>query len=157
MKDKKTIKKVTIVAIFLILVILIFNIVIDNKKTELTQLKDNSKRQMMGYIIKTNNNKVVVIDGGLKEDAENLLSHIKDLGGEVEAWFLTHPHMDHVEAFRTIVETTDIPIKNIYLTLNDLEWYRQYAGDRLEEIEYFFQTIQNEKIKDKIINVKKTK
>ncbi|MDQ9778626.1 hypothetical protein RF400_08410, partial [Acinetobacter baumannii] len=38
------------------------------KTTKLTQLKNNTNRQMMGYIIKTENDNTVVIDGGTKDD-----------------------------------------------------------------------------------------
>ncbi len=154
-KNKTQIKKVAIILICLILVTAIINIVTNQKNTELIQLKDNSSRQMMGYILKTKNDKVIVIDGGLKEDAPNLINHIEELGGRVDAWFLTHPHMDHVQAFMEIVETTDIEINDIYVTLNELDWYKQYAGERLPEIEEFFKTIENEKIKNKIKHVGK--
>ena len=154
-KNKTQIKKVAIILICLIAVTAIINIVTNQKNTELIQLKDNSSRQMMGYILKTKNDKVIVIDGGLKEDAPNLINHIEELGGRVDAWFLTHPHMDHVQAFMEIVETTDIEINDIYVTLNELDWYKQYAGERLPEIEEFFKTIENEKIKNKIKHVGK--
>ena len=46
------------------------------QEIELTQLQDNSSRQMMGYIIKTSTGKVIVIDGGLNED-EFILYQVK--------------------------------------------------------------------------------
>ncbi len=154
-KNRIQIKKVAIILICLIAVTAIINIVTNQRNTELIQLKDNSSRQMMGYILKTKNDKVIIIDGGLKEDAPNLINHIEELGGRVDVWFLTHPHMDHVQAFMEIVETTDIEINDIYVTLNELDWYKQYAGERLPEIEEFFKTIENEKIKNKIKHVSK--
>lgn len=68
-------------------------------------------------------------------------------------WFLTHPHMDHVQAFLDIVENTDIQIDKIYATYNDLDWYKQYETSRIEEIENFFEVIEDEKIKDKVEQV----
>lgn len=149
--NKKEIQKIIIVIMMVIAVIVAF--IIFGKTTELTQLKNNSYRQMMGYIIKTDNNKIIVIDGGLKEDAPNLLSKIEENGGQVEAWFLTHPHMDHVEAFKEIVKTSDIQINNIYITLNELSWYEKYEKDRIQEIREFFETLENEKIKNNIHEV----
>lgn len=150
-KNKNDIKKIIIVLIAIIAVISTF--IIFGKTTQLTQLKNNSYRQMMGYIIKTDNNKIIVIDGGLREDAQNLLNKIEEEGGQVEAWFLTHPHMDHVEAFKEIVKTSEIQINNIYTTLNELDWYENYEKDRISEIRDFFGTLENEKIKNNIHEV----
>ncbi len=149
-KNKILIKKIVFILICLVIISIIINLNCNVVNAELIQLKDNSPRQMMGYILKTKGNEVIVIDGGLKEDEPNLLEHIKKLGGKVDAWFLTHPHMDHVQAFMEIVYNTDIKIENIYVTLNDLNWYQKYAGERLLEVEEFFKILQNEKIKEKI-------
>ena len=65
---------------------------------------------MMGYILKTKN-KTIVIDGGLKEDAQNLIDNINRIGGgKVDVWFITHPHMDHAQAFMEIAESSNIEI-----------------------------------------------
>lgn len=146
------------IIIFIVFVVGITNIVIDKvnyeNRIQLTQLKNNSHSQMMGYIIKTINNKVIVIDGGTKEDSNNLKQHINELGGKVDVWFLTHPHKDHVGAFINLQEeSSNIQIDKIYVTLNDLEWYVQNEPSRKDEIEKFFNVIQKEKIKNKIEEV----
>ena len=53
---------------------------------------------MLGLVIKTAT-KTVVIDGGTVEDAPQLLPLIT-VGGRrhVDAWYLTHPHHDHIGA-----------------------------------------------------------
>lgn len=153
-KNNKTRKIGIAIITILVLIAIAITASMFAKTTELTQLKNNSNRQMMGYIIKTDNDKTIVIDGGLKEDAPNLLNKIKQEGGVVEAWFLTHPHMDHVEAFKEIVKNSDIEINNIYTTLNELEWYEQNEKDRISEIKEFFEILEKEKIKDKIHEVK---
>lgn len=144
--SKNNIKKISIILIAIILIIISINIF--GKTTKLTQLQNNSNRQMMGYVIKTDNNKIIVIDGGLKEDTSNLLNKIEQEGGQVEAWFLTHPHKDHVEAFEEIVKTSDVKINNIYTTLNELSWYEEYEKYEMPEIREFFEVLENEKIKE---------
>lgn len=149
--NKNNVKNVIIV--LLVMLLIITALITLGKTSKLTQLQNNSSRQMMGYIIKTDNNKIIVIDGGLKEDAPNLLSKIEQEGGQVEAWFLTHPHMDHIEAFQEIVKTSDIKINNIYTTLNELSWYEEYEKDRIPEIKEFFETLETDKIKNNIHEV----
>lgn len=137
-----------------IIVIIILSILFAQYRNGMTlvQLHDNSSRQMMGYILETKNN-TIVIDGGLKEDAQNLIDNINSHGAKVNAWFLTHPHMDHVQAFMEVVKNTNIEIDKIYVTLNDIEWYREYEKDRIAEIEDFFEVIQSDKVKDKVEEV----
>ena len=108
---------------------------------------------MMGYILKTKN-KTIVIDGGLKEDAQNLIDNINRIGGgKVDVWFITHPHMDHAQAFMEIAESSNIEIGKVYVTLNSLDWYKQYETERIEEIQNFFKIIESDKIKDKVKEV----
>lgn len=64
--------------------------------------------QMGAYIICADSGELVVIDGGWRSDAENLLGYLREATGEqrptVSAWILTHPHPDHVEGFLEIME-----------------------------------------------------
>ena len=98
-ENKKRILNICIVVIAILLVTLNFSYIKYSNGLTLIQLHDNSTRQMMGYILKTKN-KTIVIDGGLKEDAQNLIDNINRIGGgKVDVWFITHPHMDHAQAF----------------------------------------------------------
>ena len=151
-KQKNNILKniVIIIIVFFIIIAsaVVINQNINQKKIELTQLQANSHRQMMGYIIKTSKDKVIVVDGGTSEDAPNLEKHIKQLGNKVDIWFITHPHSDHAGAINEIIENTDIQIKKIYYTMNEVEWYQKHAPERAYEAENFAKAIQNERIKD---------
>ena len=157
MKVKNPLKKgLSISAIIVLLLIILIGLLVAIKYTnqvELTQLKNNSQSQMMGYIIKTKNNQVIVIDGGTDADAENLINHINELGGKVNFWFITHPHKDHAGAFIKIVNETQIPIENIYVSLNDMEWYNQYENERANEAQNLIDTLQNNKIKENVHEV----
>lgn len=153
--NKEKIKKISIITIVIVTILAIAStFTIKQQELQLTQLQANSHRQMMGYIMKTSNDKTIIIDGGTSEDADNLLQHIRQLGNKVDVWFITHPHSDHAGAFIKIIQEQDIAIEKIYYTINDLEWYQQYAPERAYEAEDFYNILQNEKIKDKIEEVK---
>lgn len=155
-KNKTQKKKILIIILIMIIIFIgIVEIIKKNEKyVELTQLKDNSANQMMGYIMKTSTGKVIVVDGGNDADEPNLVEHIKALGNKVDVWFITHPHGDHASAIIRVIEETDIPIEKIYYTMNDLEWYKNYAEERAWEAERFYNALQNERIKNNIEEVK---
>ena len=156
-KRKKINISILIIAIILLMILFIATIVQATDTTtqaELTQLKSNTTSQMMGYIIKTSTGKVIVIDGGRKADKTNLLNHINGLGGKVDAWFITHPHIDHMGAFISMIQEENIEIEKIYYTINELSWYEKYESERIEDTKEFIQTLQNEKINSKIEEVK---
>lgn len=60
----------------------------------------------MGYVIVSENGKLIVIDGGFGDDAENLLDILRqnslDAVPEVDLWIITHPHVDHYGALREV-------------------------------------------------------
>lgn len=65
--------------------------------------------QMNSFVITTADGKIIVIDGGFDQDAENMINYLKDLTGQaiphVDAWILSHPHQDHISCFLQIMET----------------------------------------------------
>ena len=150
MEKNRNIKRTAFGIISVIIIAFLIITIINNTQTvQLTQLKMNSGRQMMGYILKTNN-KVIVIDGGTKDDAENLKFHINKYGGKVDYWFMTHLHDDHLGAFTEIVKDENVEICNIYASLNDKEWYRVNESSRYDFAEEFLNILSDEKIKNKV-------
>ena len=151
-KKKQNISKIIKITIIILIILGIGSVIVKQVTTpnlRLTQLQDNSSRQMMGYIMKTSTGKVIVIDGGLNEDEPNLVKHIQELGNKVDVWFITHPHEDHASAIIKVIEETDIPIEKIYYTMNEIEWYKEYEPKRAEEAERFYNALQNERVKGK--------
>ena len=65
------------------------------------------KLQCLSCLIRTSDGKLIVVDGGLGEDAPRLRDEILSRGGEVTAWLLTHPHGDHAGALYRILEEED--------------------------------------------------
>ena len=148
-------KIVSILAIVLCIIAVIVSIVrISNEHTvELTQLSDHSTRQMMGYILKTKNNKIIVIDGGTIDDTENLVEQINKHGGKVDAWFLTHLHDDHLGAFSNIANDEQIQIEKIYCSFNEYSWYEENEPSRAEFSKQILEILKQDNIKDKVEEV----
>lgn len=79
------------------------------------QLTNCTPVQMMGYVIKTKNGKVIVIDGGGYDQSAPLEGIIKKYGGHVDMWFLTHNHNDHYGSLMAILgKKSDIKIDGIW-------------------------------------------
>lgn len=77
-------------------------------KNTLYMLNSVTGTQMNSFIITTKDGKVMVMDGGFNQDAENMIKYLKDITGQntphVDAWFLSHPHQDHISCFLEIIE-----------------------------------------------------
>ncbi|WP_446743070.1 ComEC/Rec2 family competence protein [Silvibacterium acidisoli] len=67
------------------------------------------------YVFRSKHGKVIVVDGGMPGEAGYLRGFLGALGNKVEAWFLSHPHNDHVGAISEILKAPQgICIKTIY-------------------------------------------
>lgn len=86
-----------------------------------TQIAHRSHVQMMSYLIETSNGKIIMIDGGYycKEDAENMYHVIREKGGHVDLWFISHAHEDHHGALTWMMEHHD----NFDITIDKLCFY----------------------------------
>lgn len=151
---KQLVKKYkNVLAIFLIIVLVVsIGTIIykANNSIVFVQLDTKSDEDTMGYLFKTKNNKIIVIDGGRAEDADVLEEYINDNGGKVDAWFITVPKKEHFGAFARIIESTDIKIDKVYYTINTFNWYNEnLKGSHIEElkvIEDFYKIIQSSRI-----------
>lgn len=92
---------------------------------EIMLLNTQSDSQMMSYIITTNAGELIVVDGGLPEDAHYLANVIKSKGGRVSAWLITHPHSDHVGALTKLINEgmEGITVDGLYYKYQDMDWY----------------------------------
>ena len=98
--------------------------------------------QSMFYTIETPDNKLIIIDGGWTGDAPLVQEVINEHGGHVDAWFISHPHFDHVGAFNEIyahMEENGITIDKIYASDFDYDRYASEAQewDMFEDFETF--------------------
>ncbi len=69
--------------------------------------------QSMGIVLQSDKG-VVAIDGGTANESRNLEDLLRKLGGRVNAWFLTHPHHDHIQALTGIAGRGRIRIDKVY-------------------------------------------
>lgn len=152
MKKEKIISVLSIILCVLAIVISIVRIS-NESAIQLTQLSNQSSRQMMGYILKTKNNKIIVIDGGTTDDTENLINKINEYGGKVDAWFLTHLHDDHIGAFSNIVNNEQIQIEKIYCSFNEYSWYEENEPNRVEFSKQILDILKQENIQEKVQEV----
>ena len=60
------------------------------------------------FIITTEDGKVIVVDGGFEFETDYFIQYLKAVTGQkqphIDAWFLTHPHTDHVTLFYEVAE-----------------------------------------------------
>ncbi len=56
------------------------------------------------YVLMTPKGRLIVMDGGYASEAPYLKEFIRERGNVVEAWFLTHPHSDHIGAINEILK-----------------------------------------------------
>ncbi len=77
-------------------------------KSAIHILRSASGLQMNSFIVTTEDGKIILIDGGFRDDAAGLLNYLCQITAQdiphIDAWFLTHPHADHIGAFLEIIE-----------------------------------------------------
>ena len=78
------------------------------------------------FILQSNDT-LLVIDGGFPSEAPYLYEYLKELGGHVDTWFLTHFHDDHFGAFLTMLEEhPDITIDKVCFNFPSDEFILKY-------------------------------
>lgn len=113
-----------------------------NKKNVLHQLESKTASQMMSYVVETEDGKLIVIDGGLRQDCVYLLNYIKELTGgkvKIDAWFLTHAHSDHIDAFMEAMEKRrdNFDAAVVYYNFPPAEYIKKYEPSEYHTIEEF--------------------
>ena len=104
-----------------------------NESWQIVQYGDDNGNQMMCYTIEGNKHGLVIVDGGYYDDepqAEYVRKMIKDNGGKVDAWILTHFDSDHAGLFEKIEETNpEFKINELYIqdVPNDIELLKENA------------------------------
>jgi len=98
-------------------------------------LGNTSNSQMMGCVIKTKN-QTIVIDGGTEQDYPQLLKLLNEISSaKVDAWFFTHMHHDHIGAFVKSIENGTVFVDEIYLNIPKLEDIIKYDERNLSDFE----------------------
>lgn len=102
----------------------------DPPTVTLWQLPNQTRTQMMSYVIRSTGGKVVVVDGGMPGDASYLRDFIAQMGNRVDAWFVTHPHIDHYGALGEILKDEGaMRIETIHASSPTDEWMKAHGSD----------------------------
>lgn len=89
----------------------------------LWQLPPQTRTQMNSYVMRTDKGRLIVIDGGNTGDAAYLKGFLAALGNRVEAWFVSHPHSDHVDAITVLLNNPgSLTINKMYGSLPEEKW-----------------------------------
>ena len=123
---KKSKKRNKMIGVALVIIVLLFGIITvkfiqyekiieDTEKTWLITQYGPRDVNSMFYTLYGGKGQLIVVDGGWTEDADFVRQTIKEMGGKVDAWILTHPHQDHIGAFNAIYsDLQGLEIKEVY-------------------------------------------
>lgn len=116
----------------------------------LWQLEPFFQETQMGYIIKTDDNKIIVVDGGGSSAAPFLESYVKQLGGTVHTWIITHGHLDHMGALIEILDSKSLPIERLIHAPPTIEWANKNEAVSYEKYTRYLTSIKNAKVSELI-------
>ncbi len=92
-----------------------------------TQYVDATGSQSMFYTLTKHDGTLVIIDGGWVENADQVRKVIRNHGGKVHTWILTHYHPDHCGALAELYPEMKDSIGQIWVTGLDLETFTEVA------------------------------
>lgn len=96
---------------------------------------------MMSFVIVTEQNRCIVVDGGRPEDMPLLKSTVA--GREIAAWILTHPHSDHISGFVDEMAKNggaDFRISAVYYNMPDYHALMQETN--VPDLPYFREELE---------------
>ena len=73
---------------------------------KIVQLTHMTQPQSMGYVIVAKSGEVLAVYGGHNGSGAELKRVLRQFGGHVDLWLLTHPHQDH---FNGVIELLTDP------------------------------------------------
>lgn len=118
-------------------------------------LKSVTNVQMNSFVITAEDGHIVLVDGGFDQDAEYLLEYLRKITDSavphVDAWILTHPHIDHISAFMTIVEKHPdaIQFDRVLFNFPSIQFVSDDPRDAMEPLERFYRDLP--RFADKIV------
>ena len=122
----------------------------DPSKTQMVlwQLPDVNTPQKMAYVMRTTTGQTIVFDGGWNRDLPYLLDLIKtECGGKVDAWFLTHAHIDHCGAIAEYANNYqgEIEISKLYYNFPEKDWLIETEPVSTEDTKKIFDGLEKYK------------
>ncbi len=109
----------------------------------LWQLASQTPSQMMGYVLRSADGKVMVIDGGTAGDAPYLRGFLGALGNHVDAWVISHAHDDHFDAVTAILnDPAGISIDRMYGSPPPEDWIAKHEPSELGPAQAFNRAVK---------------
>ncbi len=116
-------------------------------KNAIHMLTSTTGTQMNSFLITTASGKIIAIDGGFRADAPYFLGYLRSLTGmsvpHIDAWFLTHPHTDHVDAFFEIMEhhRNEVTVDAVYLNFPSEAFVAKEDASAVGTMRDFYRTL----------------
>ena len=104
-------------------------------KNEFILVRNATHHYMQSHIIREESGKILVVDGGTRNDARYLLSLLKRVTGQevphIDGWFFTHPHSDHMDCFFEVMKelSDEIVFDKIYCHFPPAEYFDGPSAD----------------------------
>lgn len=110
-------------------------------------LESTGGSQMNSFIIQTASGALIVIDGGYDCDASNLINRLQQISGldipKVDAWFLSHCHQDHINAFLKIMRNQKdaLEVKQIFCNFPSLQFVERNENWEAHTLAEFYRLL----------------
>lgn len=104
-------------------------------KNEFYLVRNATHHYMQSHIIREESGKILVIDGGTRNDARYLLSRLKQITGQavphIDGWFFTHPHSDHMDCFFEVMKelSDEIEFDAIYCNIPPAAYFEGLTAE----------------------------
>ena len=110
-----------------------------------------SSKASMGYFILTEHDEIIIIDGGLESDYEEIKTLVKSYShGIIKHWILTNASAEHSGAFSKFIEDDNrFTLVNLHCNLMEESWYKKYDKKGYKEEKKLLDLIAST---DKILN-----
>lgn len=147
-------KKLGIILIFFVTIACVYSGFKTRERNGIvvTKIATNSENGL-SYMLETNQNNIIMIDGGSTEDSYELEKLLIQKGGIVDRWFITVAHSENFGAMKKIIENGNIEIRNIYISFNEASWYEKNEIERYAETTEFLDLIYSEENIKKVYDV----
>jgi len=99
------------------------------------------------FIITTEDGKLIVLDGGYPAEFPYFFEYLKKTAGcekpHVDAWFLTHPHDDHISVFLEMVEHhyDAFTVGTVYLNFPSREFLAKEDESAAATMDWFYRVL----------------
>ena len=116
---------------------------------------DRCNNVTLSTLFRSPTGKVVMIDGGWPKEADFLVPLLKSLGGTVDAWFVTHAHIDHMGALADVLTKPDMEGLKIEKVIHNFPPLKFIEETEKENLKYAVSFLDN--LKERALTVETPK